>query len=440
MKTRLLIIIGVVVALSFIGTAFAMPPFDSQEIFDFSDTIALGKVIYVNSTFSPTHNLYHIQVEKFLKNSQHSEIILATGQNTVFPRAGNTVFDVGDRALFFLTNRTVRYDAYSDILSIHPVSKLVEPAWDECNIFEKDIPREHWFLGGIGSTPKIQQGVNTDIANFKQGEVITVTYDVSNLSEHVQEFDLDSTISVSNGTTFEVRAITNQHIILEPCTAYKTIDWRIIPNISGSYNFEIKDSRSGNYGLGFTVVDNGSDLTNSPLKQFKSGIEPKDVVCKPGLELVMKKSNEQPICIKGTSVKNLTLRGYIHEYNGMSGEISSEEIVIGIPHALPVEPKQFKDDSSIIAESFKEKYDVVIKGTVNIFLGHKEIWPTLYQSNVDIIEMYKTHPMLTDANNITVIAEKDKVVGPRTTAILGLTYDESGDYFRLVDVFVMDEK
>jgi hypothetical protein len=53
------------VLLGFTGTAFAMPPFSSQEAFDFSNTIVIGKVIGVNSTFSPTHNLYQIQVEKF---------------------------------------------------------------------------------------------------------------------------------------------------------------------------------------------------------------------------------------------------------------------------------------------------------------------------------------------------------------------------------------
>ena len=56
-----------------------------------------------------------------------------------------------------------------------------------------------------------------------------------------------------------------------------------------------------------------------PLKQFKSGIESKDVVCKQGLELVMKKSNGQPICVKSTSVRTLTLRNYIPEYNGAFG-------------------------------------------------------------------------------------------------------------------------
>jgi hypothetical protein len=67
----------------------------------------------------------------------------------------------------------------------------------------------------------------------------------------------------------------------------------------------------------------------SPLKQLKLGIEPKDIVCKQRpvyYELVMKKSNGQPVCVKGTSVKTLTLRNYIPEYNGsLGGEIPSND-------------------------------------------------------------------------------------------------------------------
>ncbi|TAK15907.1 MAG: hypothetical protein EPO37_09425 [Nitrosarchaeum sp.] len=335
----MLILICMTIILS-VNDIYAMPPIDSQRIYDNSDVILLGKVISVNSTFSPTHNLYEIKTEKFLKNSQDSNIVFTAGQKTVSPRSGDSVFSVNDRVLFFLSNDTLGYDRYDGILRILH-SKLVEPQWDKCNIFEKEIPREHWFLGGAGIAPKIQQGANRDIENFKKDELVTITYDVSNLSDSAQEFDLDSTILVSNGTAFEVRAILNQHIILEPCTIYKTIDWEFTPSMTGFYNFEIKDSRSGNYGLGFTVVDNGSTVIESPLKQLKSGIEPKDVVCKIGLEPVIKKNNGKPICIKGTSMKSLTLRGYIPEYNGaLGGEITSDEIVIGIPHVLPVEPKQ----------------------------------------------------------------------------------------------------
>jgi len=114
-----------------------------------------------------------------------------------------------------------------------------------------------------------------------------------------------------------------------------------------------------------------------PLKQFKSGIEPKDIVCKQQpiyYELVMKKSNNQPICIKGTSVKALTLRNYIPEYNrSLGGEITSDEIVISIPHALPV-----IDDAEIrsMMELFQNRYhtsQITYAGS-KIILNATNVW------------------------------------------------------------------
>lgn len=302
-----LILIGFAVILS--ANVYAMPGFHSQEIYDFSNVIAVGKVISVDSTFSPTHNLYEIKVEKFLKNQQDSDVLFAAGQKTANIRLGNQVFDVNDRGLFYLTNNTMGYDPYSGIFRISSESQLVEPQWEKCNIFEKEIPREHWFLGGVGIAPKIQQGTNSDIENFKKDKMVTVTYDVSNLSDFVQEFDLDGTILISNGTTLEVMATMNQHIILEPCTIYKTIDWIFTPNMTGFYNFEIEDPRSGSYGLGFTVVDN--DLVESPLKQLKSGISVHEITCNEGLSLLLKPTEfTKPVCVTDDTYVKLSDRGW----------------------------------------------------------------------------------------------------------------------------------
>jgi carboxymethylenebutenolidase len=47
-----------------------------------------------------------------------------------------------------------------------------------------------------------------------------------------------------------------------------------------------------------------------PLKQINSGINPVDVTCIEGLELVMKLSNGHPACVKPTSVAKLVERGW----------------------------------------------------------------------------------------------------------------------------------
>lgn len=58
----------------------------------------------------------------------------------------------------------------------------------------------------------------------------------------------------------------------------------------------------------------------SPLKQFKSGISPNNVICKEGLQLVLKNWKGNWVCVKNTSVEKLTLRNYIYHSFGSSGE------------------------------------------------------------------------------------------------------------------------
>lgn len=106
-------------------------------------------------------------------------------------------------------------------------------------------------------------------------------------------------------------------------TAWITIDKNNSEKTSNSMDTAIcGNSDFPTYGCGVTVTVR----LDSPLKQFKSGIPTDQITCKQGLELVMKKSNNQPVCVKGTSVKTLTLRNYIPEYNGsLGGEIPSDD-------------------------------------------------------------------------------------------------------------------
>jgi len=261
MKTRFLIIIGIVV-LS-INNIYAMPPFSSQQIYDFSSVIVIGKVISVNSTFSPTHNLYEIKVEKFLKNPQNSDIVYAAGQKTVYTRLGNAVFNVNDRGLFFLVSNTLPYDRYS-LFGIHPTSRLVDPQWDKCDIFDKEIPREHWVFGGTGQMPAIRQGDNTDTENFTVGREITITYDIFNHSPNPENATYG--ILVKNldnpDSLYEFTEVNNSYL-LEPCIPYKTLMWNFTPSKSGHYMVEVYDLRDSTLGIGFVVLDNTKYMTSN---------------------------------------------------------------------------------------------------------------------------------------------------------------------------------
>jgi len=256
MKTlHIFIIIGLVISLTFANSAYAMPPFDSQQIYDFSNTIVLGKVVSVDSNFSPTHNLYEIKVEKFLKNQQNSDVVFAVGQKTVNARLGNTVFNLNDRGLFFLMNNTIGYDTPSKFFGIYPISRLVEPEWDRCNIFAKEIPKEHWVFGGIGQMPAVRQGNNIDTKSFTVGKEILITYDVFNHSPNPKNATFG--ILVKNldepDSLYEFSEINNSYLV-KPCTPYKTLTWSFTPTKSGHYMIEFYDLSGSMMGVDFVVL------------------------------------------------------------------------------------------------------------------------------------------------------------------------------------------
>lgn len=64
-----------------------------------------------------------------------------------------------------------------------------------------------------------------------------------------------------------------------------------------------------------------------PLKQIKDGIEPSNVTCTEGLELVLKQKTGQPACLKPSSVAKLIERGWaIHVLPDYTEEKNNSEI------------------------------------------------------------------------------------------------------------------
>lgn len=57
------------------------------------------------------------------------------------------------------------------------------------------------------------------------------------------------------------------------------------------------------------------DSSLSPLKQLSLGIDPHNVTCKEGLELIFKNSNFHPACVKPSSIEKLIERGWASKHN-----------------------------------------------------------------------------------------------------------------------------
>lgn len=178
------------------------------------------------------------------------------------------------------------------------------------------------MFGGTGVLPKISQDEKLDIntfqdrSNFKIGKTVTISYDISNISDNSKVLELDGILSRSNGAEFEEMSTMSQHVVLEPCTVFKTIEWRFTPGMTGSYLFEINDDSGTSYGLGFTVKES----IESPLAQFKSGIPPEQVSCKDGLEIAIKKNNGHPLCLTSQTKEKLIQRGWAEPATIVEGE------------------------------------------------------------------------------------------------------------------------
>lgn len=64
----------------------------------------------------------------------------------------------------------------------------------------------------------------------------------------------------------------------------------------------------------FKVISSNNTLSPvwSPLLQFKSGIEARDIVCKAGLQLMIKAEDGSPACVTSTGAQMLIARGWGH--------------------------------------------------------------------------------------------------------------------------------
>lgn len=339
MKTELLFIItvGVVLSIFSFNYVYAVPPINSEAIYEMSDSIVVGKVIFVNPTFSLNDILYHIEVEKFLKNPKDTNVIFAAGPNTVNPRVGNQIFDVGDRALFFLRNTSI-YDQDSEVFLVHYESALVKPGWDDCNIFNSNIPKEHWVLGGRGPMLKVQQENSTNDNDFVIGKEVMITYDMFNHTPEEQSIPFGMTIMNKDDPDSLYIFTETTSLQLEPCVPYQTLTWSFTPSEYGYYAAEFNNLMSSRTTVGFTIEESKPDdndplpdtnfqSTNDgsvsldrtifpapwergpPLKQFKDGFAIDEIYCKGDLELIQK-YNGSPACVTPRTAEELIKRGW----------------------------------------------------------------------------------------------------------------------------------
>jgi hypothetical protein len=331
-----LILIGfVVISSGSVAYGFWIPE-TSEGLFEQSQTVFVGTITSVNVLEFERSNTYEVEengiyrkiienytqpldeytvnIEEFLKNPQKSHTITML-EATVSGPPGHGVsiggFELGDRVLFYVP-KLDGTNQYS------PESFKIPKSCDA-----RDVMMQKRLQMGEGFAVT-QDNIKVDYGNFTANKPIEFVF-----SKDMGVLDgksLDVAVVISKHVGNNLKPILNQEIHAEskPCEWIASAVWGFTPE-KGDYTMSLlrKQENASSYEYsGFSVKSDISNNLQSPLKQLKAGIKPKDIVCKQQpiyYELVMKKSNNQPVCIKGTSMKSLTLRGYIPEYNGVLG-------------------------------------------------------------------------------------------------------------------------
>ncbi len=93
-----------------------------------------------------------------------------------------------------------------------------------------------------------------------------------------------------------------------------------------------------------------------PLKQISDGVDPANVTCTEGLEIVLKKSNGNPACLKPASVAKLIARGWaIHILPDYKNELNNSEIfALGNYNVETQDVNYFNDIQGFLAKPIDE--------------------------------------------------------------------------------------
>jgi len=300
-------------------------PQSLQELLEGSNMIFVGNITSVNvlqiekqSSYTTKENgtdknyvenytinldEYKVDVEEFLKNPQSSNKI--TVRQPTIPNVDKvSAFEglkAGDRVLFYV--KTLGgINEYSPESIIIPKSSM-----------GKDVlTQKRLEMGGELNT--IQNGNKVDYGNFTANKPVQFVYnkDVGTLSG--KSFDVIVYITKTVGQNTEIVFTKEIHAESKQCEWIAATEWEFTPQ-KGDYGMSIRikegDSISNLSDTGFSVK---SDIVThnqmSPLQQFKLGIAARDVICKEGLQLVIRAENSSPACVMPQSAKKLIQLGW----------------------------------------------------------------------------------------------------------------------------------
>jgi hypothetical protein len=174
--------------------------------------------------------------------------------------------------------------------------------------------------------------------NFTANKKIQFVFDKDLRTLYGAEFYVDVAISKILDKK-ERQAVFKESIQVEskPCEWVTAAAWEFTPT-AGKYSMRMHTSEGNSTGgttlsSGFTAIEDASSFQSifplhgnqawkilPPLKQFNYGIPPEQVSCKEGLEIAIKKSNWQPLCLTHDTKEKLIQRGWAEPATIVEGE------------------------------------------------------------------------------------------------------------------------
>ena len=301
--TIIVLISGILIS-STSYNAFAMPNLSPQDLYKASEMVFYGQVISKQAGPGPDYYYYLVKVQTYFKNPQTSDSITVAGHKPSEGHVTYPQFEIGYKIIFYINK----------IDGINTISPYSQKAGDACDVHSFLGPEYFGPLGnyhGGPSHPRITD-VNGNIPErILTNQEIVLSYD-DVWNNYPESRTIPVSISIQNEDNGKQILNKTQNLEVQACSFAGTLKWNFVPTEIGNYYAIIDIDNKTKIPMGFSVIFDStanSQIVLSPLKQLKSGIAFKDIVCRHNLQLIVKKDG-LPVCLKPQTAQKLVERGW----------------------------------------------------------------------------------------------------------------------------------
>lgn len=178
-------------------------------------------------------------------------------------------------------------------------------------------------------------------------KALAINGDARSLAEKLHEFIISkNTCRPGENLTISGNANPNDIVTISLRNPHgKVISTYSLPSDqTGAFSLSLKIPDDAIFGVWNVIVSDGETSSakgltveySSPLAQFKSGTDPKNTDCNPGLELVIKAEDSSPACVLADDALKLMKRHWAKEIINQSDLISNQ--IVGIVSIQMIPP------------------------------------------------------------------------------------------------------